>query len=67
MSLFLCHKRIRLIPPYVAPKGIMAIKYETLLMKELNQYCNMLKGKNDTHKRRTNMQYVQQEKWQSPG
>jgi hypothetical protein len=44
------HKRIRLIP-YVAPEGIMAIKYESLQLQELNQYCGMLKGKKGTHKR----------------
>jgi hypothetical protein len=40
------HKRIRLIP-YVAPEGIMAIKYESLQLQELNQYCSMLKGKRE--------------------
>jgi hypothetical protein len=44
------HKRIWLIP-YVAPEGIMAIKYESLQLQELNQYCGMLKGKKGTHKR----------------
>lgn len=38
------HKRIRLIPSYVTPGGIMARKYESMQPKE-NQYCSMLKGK----------------------